>query len=90
MSTETTKAVPFLSEKTLLDAPLGYSNAEASAWASGYNSAADDAQAELTRLRQLVEEARVLIKLMDEHEGAEGWSEGMRERIAKFITEPQP
>lgn len=42
MSTPRTTQVHSLTEKTLTDAPLGYNNAEAGAWASGYNSAIED------------------------------------------------
>ncbi len=58
MDTTKTPAVHPLLEKTLTDAPLGYNNAEAGAWANGYNSAIEDhatLAAENAKLRAALE-----------------------------------
>lgn len=56
--------------------PLEQSQSNCLAWMNRYLNA----EAECERLRELIAE-------LDGHEGAEGWSEGMRERIDAALKE---
>lgn len=45
----------------------------------------NDMPGEIRRLRAEVAELRDLVRELDEHEGAEGWSEHLRPRIAAVL-----